>query len=400
MKRIVLSVLLCFPTLAFAAEFSGIIQANWVAADNQTSFINSGTGALRYDESQTNLQQALINVSQDLGRDIQVNVTSNYYHDGEQNWGLSEAFLTYKPLTGNKHKWRARAGFFYPQMSLENVDVGWLSPYHYTQSAINSWVGEELRAAGIEFSYIKPGRLNRSPWSWSVHGALVKANDTLGTMLAWRGWSMHDRQSLNNDRVQFAHYPSVAYRIENPDWTEPFHELDGKTGYYLGAHLSYFNKSKLRYYFYDNNANPLVVNHQRLYAWRTRFHSLAIQHNFSKQTRLIGQWMSGMTEMGKRWVYVNYDAWYLMLSHKQDKHRFSIRYDKFKTREDDIWLWDPNDSDGHGVTVSWRYNLTKNWQLGLEQHFSSNDSVIRGTINEPIEIDQQQTLAVLQYRWR
>ena len=103
--------------------------------------------------------------------------------------------------------------------------------------------------------------------------------------------------------------------------------------------------------------------------------------------------------MGERFVYVDFDAWYLMFSHKYNKHRLSLRFDKFNVDEDDVFPWDPNNSDGHALTLAWRYNLSKNWQLGLEQNYNKNSADIRATLGQNIEFTQHQSLAVLEYRW-
>ncbi|MEP0356732.1 hypothetical protein [Paraglaciecola sp.] len=393
--------LLVCSSKALALEVKGVIQANFVVADGHASWFEHGTGILAYSENGFNIQQALVKVSDSYSNGFGFDLVANYYQLGSQNLGISQAQLAYKPLSNSKLRWRARAGFFYPKMSLENVDTGWLSPFTYTQSAINSWIGEELRVAGAEFTLFSPGRSRKSPLSWELHGAVFKGNDPLGTAISWRGFTLHDRQSLNNDKVPFAAYPSVVQedRIFHPNYVEPYHELDGRLGFYLGAHLDYFKQSSLRYYFYDNQADPLVVNSQRLYAWRTKFHSLSIQHKFTSNTRVIAQWMSGSSNMGQRFVYINFDAWYIMFSHKLKKHRFTARLDDFQVREDDIFLWDPNNSDGKAITLAWRYDLNKHWQVGIEQHFNENSSDIRATVGQDVSIDQQQSLAVIQYRW-
>jgi hypothetical protein len=382
-------------------EVKGVVQLNYVEADNLASWFEENTGILAYSEDGINLQQAFIDVSDSFANGLSYKLVANYYELGEQHLGLSQAEISYKPLSRDKYRWRGRLGFFYPKLSLENVDSGWLSPFTYTQSALNSWVGEELRTAGLEVTLYSPGRSRNSPFSWEFHAALFKANDPLGTVISWRGFAMHDRQSLHNDRVPFAPYPSVINqdRIFHPSYVEPFHELDGNAGFYIGAHVEYYNQSTLRYYYYDNQADPNAVNKQRLYAWRTKFHSLALQHKFDGNTRILGQWMSGSSIMGKRYVYIDFNAWYLMVSHKHKAHRFSFRYDKFKVQEDDVFPWDPNNSHGHGFTLAWRYDLNKHWQVGLEQHINQNSADIRATINQPIEVDQQQSMAVLQYRW-
>lgn len=384
-----------------AFEIKGLVQANLVAADRATSWQNSGVGILRYDSDKLSTQQALLDISQDLSSSLSLHTVLHYYQDGEQNLGLSQAALIYKPISSDRVKWQARAGFFYPKMSFENVDIGWLSPYSYTQSAINSWIGEEQRTSGLEMTAYSPGRARKSPWSWQVRIAAFTGNDPFGTIISWRGFAMHDRQSLHNDRVAFAPYPSVveANGLWHPSWVEPFHEIDGKFGVYAGIHLDYYNKTNLRYYYYDNLGDPTALNAQRLYAWRTKYHSVALQHRLTRNTRIITQLMTGSTEMGDKFVFADFDAFYLMLSHRSGRHRLSIRYDRFIVQEDDIFVWDYNDSDGAGLTLNWRFDISSHWQLGLEQHINKNSAMSRLTLGFEPEFDQQQSLAVLQYKF-
>ena len=384
-----------------ALEVTGLVQANLVAADELSSWQRNGTGILRYDQDQINLQQSVLVVTHDILSTLQLKSVANYYHDGQQKLGISQLELNYKPISPNKIRWQARAGFFYPKISFENVDIGWLSPYNYTQSAINSWIGEEQRTSGVELTLYSPGRVRKSPWSWQVRVAGFVGNDPLGSIISWRGFAMHDRQSLNNDRVEFAPYPTVIDRdaLWHPSWVEPFHEIDGKAGFYLGTHLDYLNRSNFRYYYYDNLADPNQLNGQRLYAWRTKYHALSWQHKFSRQTRIISQIMSGSTEMGLKFVHADFDLIYLLVSHKFSANRLSLRVDRFMVQEDDIMPQDYNDSDGTGLTLTWRYDLDNNWQLGLEQHVNRNTARSRASLGLPSRADQQQTLAVLQYRF-
>ncbi|MBU3023471.1 hypothetical protein KO518_16855 [Aestuariibacter sp. A3R04] len=385
----------------FALDVSGKVQAGIYSAESPNTWLDKGTGVTRFDTSGIHVQQAIIQINQSVTPSTDIQADASYYPDGDQHLGFTQFQIRYKPLISGNVKWRARAGFFYPAMSLENVDKGWLSPYTYTQSAINSWLGEELRVAGAEFTLYRPGRAARSPWSWELHAAAYKGNDPLGTVLTWRGFALHDRQSLHHERLEFAAYPSVtdSNGIWHPSWVEPFSELDAKWGIYIGAHLDYQRQAKLRYYYYDNLANPNAVNHQRLYAWRTRFHSLAFQHNISSSTRIIAQWMLGDTLMGERFVYTDFQAFYAMISHKAGQHRFSARGDVFDVREDDIFPNDQNNSHGSALTANWRYNLSEHWQLGAEYSLVSSRADNRVQLNEAIRATQQQMLLVLEYNW-
>lgn len=401
-KPMQLLVLVCLTFGSRAVEVSGLVQASRVNTNSSASWLDNGSGVLRYQDDGIQLQQAVVHLSQELATGVSLSVDANYYQDGEQQLGLTQAQLRYKPLSEGTLRWRARLGFFYPAMSVENLDLGWLSPYTYTQSAINSWIGEELRIPGLELTLYSPGRTRKSLWSWQLHGGIYKGNDPLGTLLSWRGFASHDRQSLNHDRVEFAPYPTVISRdlIWHPNWIEPFHEIDGRAGIYLGAHLQHLQSGQLRYYYYDNLADENALNAQRLYAWRTKFHSLAWQYNLSRQTRVLGQLMDGSTLMGQHFVAVDYTAWYLMLSHKQGRHRLSARYDNFDVNEDDNLAVDKNDSHGDSLTLAWRYSYNANWQLGLEFHRNNNFAANRVDLGQPPSTNQQQWLAVVQYRWR
>jgi late competence protein required for DNA uptake (superfamily II DNA/RNA helicase) len=53
--------------------------------------------------------------------------------------------------------------------------------------------------------------------------------------------------------------------------------------------------------------------------------------------------------MGDCFVYIDFDARYVMLSHRHQAYKFSLRFDKFRVREDDVFPWGPNNSDGLAV---------------------------------------------------
>ncbi|MEM1189689.1 MAG: hypothetical protein AAGA95_05535 [Pseudomonadota bacterium] len=383
------------------SELSGLVQLSAVHADPLRSFINSGTGVVRYDDSGVQLQQSVLRLETDFGNAFSSDIVANYYQDGDLHLGLTQAALLWKPVSAGKLRTRARAGFFYPRMSAENVDLGWLSPYTYTQSAINSWIGEELRVLGVEGSVYSPGRSRRSPWSWELTGAIYGGNDPFGTIISWRGFATHDRQSLHHDRLQFAPYPPVIDEItfQGPAWVEPFHEIDNRLGGYAGFHLRYRNQLDLRLYRYDNNANPKAVNQQQLYAWDTRFNSIALRYDPAPGTRVLAQWMGGSSDMGEHLVGIGFDSFYLMLSQRLGEHRVSLRYDFWDVDESDLYARDANSSEGDALTAAWRWNLDKQWQLGFEYHLNVNSAENRVSVGEAIDARQQQALVVLEYRF-
>jgi hypothetical protein len=46
---------------------------------------------------------------------------------------------------------------YFPQPSRENVDPLWSSPYTITLSALNTWIGEEVRLTGLEAALVHRG---------------------------------------------------------------------------------------------------------------------------------------------------------------------------------------------------------------------------------------------------
>jgi hypothetical protein len=97
---------------ALAVEVKGLVQLNYVKSDQQSSRFESDTGILAYSEDGLNVQQAFAELSDNFASGLSYAVVANYYQLGEQNVGISQAQISYKPLSINKLRWRARIGFF------------------------------------------------------------------------------------------------------------------------------------------------------------------------------------------------------------------------------------------------------------------------------------------------
>lgn len=386
-------------TSTAAQTVSGRIEAAIIVADSLPSWQSKGVGLIRAEGSGLEWQQGFVSIEKPLSRNWQANAVIHAYADGEKHLGFTQAYLQYKPLSPNNIKFKSKIGMFYPAMSVENIAQGWLSPYTYTQSAINSWIGEELRVLGAQAAWFSNGRKRRSPWSWEVNLGVYKGNDPVGSLLTWRGFAMHDRQSLHNDRVEFAPVPSVINPedFDSPTWLEPFTEIDGKWGAYIGAHVSYLRKTNIRYYLYDNRADPDAINEQRLYAWHTKFHSLALQHQLNTNWRVMLQLMDGSTLMGDNSVYADFGAWYLATSYSKAKHKITLRYDYHSVRENDSKPQDPNNSHGEALTLAWRYQYSEHIEFGAElnQHNSEVDN--RALLNTSPTKKQSQARLVVAY---
>ena len=383
-------------------QTSGIVQAGYVVTDSQTSFLNKGTGTLRHDEDSIVLQQAIVQVDSTWTSGFSSTLILNAYTDGEQNIAPSQVQLKYQPIIKTEIKYKLRIGMFYPELSVENTDTGWLSPDTYTQSAINSWFGEELRIFGIEASLFKSGRRSASPWSWDTKIGFYKGNDPIGSIIAWRGFGMHDRQSLFKERVEFAAYPFVVSTegINHPSWVEPFRELDGRVGGYLGVHLNYLRHTEFKYYRYDNFADPNAVNSQRLYAWRTKFHSLALNHRVNKNWQVKSQLLHGSTLMGNNFVHVDYIAGFLQSTYTLSAtSKVTARIDVFDVSERDDIPEDVNTSFGHAITLNYQYKINQQWRIGSEIHLNRNTALNRGSLGVLPQQHEKQWLLIADYRF-
>lgn len=294
-------------------------------------------------------------------------INSQYHHASETGAELTEAWLTWQPLPVSGYKARVRAGWFYPNLSLENTDPVWTSPYTSNFSLINSWFAEELRANAIEFSLSRPGRAFHSDWSWQWVAALAKGNDPLGTVISWRGFALHNLQTGLHERINFADYPSLQQPplTKQPAWVEPFRELDGKSGYYTGIHALWRDTTELRYYHYNNRADPTVFAKGQ-YAWHTQFDHVALQHQLTDAVRLVGQVMQGDTQMGWDAVNMDYRAWFVLLNYSAEQWQFSWRYDHARQDDKDKTPLDDNNGRAHGWTANISYQLAEHWQVSSE----------------------------------
>lgn len=367
LKRCIL-IVFCFISFHAFSETRLLLRGNVISAENADTFQTNDVSHQRFENNALALSQAVLVYDGMLNNDWKLHAVANGYSDGEQKIGISQLYTQYRPLSASTIKPEVKLGFFYPAMSAENTDMGWLSPHFLSNSAINSWIGEELRTFGLEASFRQNGRQVRRDWSWKVVGSLFKGNDTTGTLLSWRGFALHDRQSLHDDRINFLPIPGVVSEdgIDAPAWTDPFREIDTTTGYYAGIHLTHKRRSELRYYYYDNRADPLLVDPDRIYAWRTRFHSLTLRHMRNRNFTLFGQALIGDTLMGANIVNNDFYAAYIAATYTQGQHVFSSRLDWYQVIDRDNMIDDPNNSRGEAITVNYTYAMTPQLALSVE----------------------------------
>ena len=319
------------------------------------------------------------------------------FQGGERNEaGISEAYFSYKPMRGSSTRVSARAGLMWPSVSLEHEGADWHVRDTITPSAINSWIGEEVRPLAIEGSV----GTTIGEHKLSATGALFAANDTAGTLLTFRGWALHNRRTL-----AFNDQPLPPFEPEDEGYqahfTHPLLDVGSgfadRPGYY--AKLVWQPPVPVRFelFRYDNRANPEAVNEDIEWGWRTHFNNLGLAADI-EGTQLRAQAMTGRTRMGfeegpldRHWIDMRFRSAFLLVSRSVGKFGLAARIEAFETRHRGSWWDDEYDEDGWAATLAGK----REWGpfTGLVEliHVSSDNPA-----REHVGLEPQQTQTRLQ----
>jgi hypothetical protein len=329
---------------------TGYADLRAVAPTNQTSWLKGGLGKLRYGNSQNVGGEGVLQADYKFG-DVFRAVTV-LRAEPETRGGLDalETYLRYDDSNGGDFSWSVKGGAFFPTVSLENDDIGWTSPYTLTPSAINSWIGDELRTIGSEGTL----RWKSDLGTLSLIGALICCNQEAGTLMADRGWSMDDRPTGLFERVRLPTATLNIFHAPSYGRTGMFDEIDGQVGWYLGAAWQMPGIVKLSVIRYDNQADPEAATATDN-AWRTKFWSFGARTQVGSLV-LIAQQLSGYTEIAGPGFEADtkFQSGFLLGSYDMDDWRVSLREDLFRTRlvgaTNNIWNEDGNATTG---AISW-----------------------------------------------
>src|SRR5690349_1904014 len=233
-------------------EISGYLDARAVAPADPQSWLNGGLGKFRYGGRQKfgteGVLQGDLNLADLNVEGVHLVSVLRADPDTPSVVDALETYLRYDQMAGDIG-WSVKAGAFFPTISLENDDLGWTSPYTLTPSAINSWIGEELRTIGSEAIL----RYDTNGFGTvSFTGAVTCCNDPAGILMAERGWAMDDRPAgiFSDQRLPDA--TLRLFRQEAPDRTPLFDEIDGRPGWYAGLTWQMAGVGKLSVLRYDN----------------------------------------------------------------------------------------------------------------------------------------------------
>jgi hypothetical protein len=357
--------------LARAVDLNGLVDLRASTVSSERSWSHGGFGKLGEDGgSGVVLGQAILALQGDVSHSLAATVVFNADSQRRHRLDLQEATLAWTPLPTAAWKWTARVGAFFPEINQE-IDYDrheWTPTRTISASAINSWIGEELRIKGAELGLRHLGRLSGSPHDVGLTVAVFGGNDPAGTLLAWRGWGVGDRISGLSETIVLPDLP--VYRAggaidKQTRATHFFREIDGRAGFYGKLDYSWASALAVSAMHYDNRGDPLVVKAGQ-YSWRTRFDHLGVRLTLPAQWELLAQWMSGNTVMGPHAVDVDYRAAYVLLAHPLGDGRLALRYDRFRTSADDILPSDPNDEHGNALALAYSRPLGARLSLVAE----------------------------------
>ena len=292
-RCIPMALLLAVGTSAAQAEssfpefsFEGFIDARISRSSGQQSFFEGGLGKTRYgtgedgdNATRTNLAEVSLLATTKYSWSLSSFVHVKFDPEQKNNIDIVEAFVTYKPLSSSAFKFKARLGTFFPPMTLENTDIAWTSPYSITSSAINSWIGEEIKPTGLEITL----DYGTEDHDFSVVGGAFIRNDPAGVLLAWRGWAFQDSKSTIFGRFSLpdilAIGPDGAFTEQAP-FTETSAELDSKIGFYGGFDWDYQGIVAVNGLYYTNRGDPEALDGKQ-YAWDTEFLNIGVKSDIA-----------------------------------------------------------------------------------------------------------------------
>jgi hypothetical protein len=392
MRSVLLGVLACagiHPALA-GDDFDFGADVRAVAADGEPSYLNGGLGKLRFDPGHDGLRLGYLRAGwhPTFGQIVHVDVEAVAYGDHDRNpIDLTEGYAEIRPFPAGAWRSRVKIGAFYAPISLENRLRGWRTPYTLSSSAINTWVGQELRTIGTEYDLDWLGIQQGLPLDVGFTAAAYGWNDPAGTMIATRGWTLSDRQTTLFGRA--AAQPSSP-RMD----TRMFYDISGRVGYYDGLSIRYRNRLELRALHYDNRADPgAFAPVLRNPGWRTVFDSLGVRWEPGEWT-FISQRLHGVTYAGEN-AAEQYNTWYYdsafgLVSWSRGPHRLSARYDRFKMRQTVTLFGFYGADDGHAWTAAYAYQIDDRWSVMLEDLQIDSEMPARRSLNEPVAASERE----------
>lgn len=354
------------------ATLTAHLELRAATASGETSWVDDGFGKGRFDDAE-GLASAVIEWRPRLAPSLSAVVDVEYQSDQQRQFGVSQAYLVYKPLITDKTHLQVRAGDFWTPVSLEHDGPRWTVSRTITPSAINSWVSEEVKGAGVEVAV----RHDFSGHELGLTVGGVAHNDTAGTLLALRGWSLSDVRATIGGHYRLPPLNSFISTIQ-PRRTTPSLELDDRVGYYVRADWRPPAPVAFNLEIYDNEGDKISDNADLEWSWRTRFTNVGMVWRPADDLEVLAQAMSGRTEMGYTspagiWVDVTYRSAYVLASRSFGDTAVTGRVEVFDNTDHANVLYGDTSENGWATTAAVRRRLTPRLEILAEALYVDSD---------------------------
>lgn len=388
--------------------FSGLVDLRAAAADGQPSFLHEGFGRTRYGgdvqgdfKGHLALGDAALVWRPQLTWALSGLLDAEYQQGQQHAVDVVQAYLQFKPTPRGAVRYALKAGLFYPPISEEHEGPTWSTVHTITPSAINTWVAEEVKVMGGEAKLTA----ELGGHELSATGGAFGYNDTAGTLLAFRGWGLHDVKA-----TAFGNYrlppldPYMARR--QPQFTSTTIEMDGQVGFYGRLDWRPPGPAGFSAFFYDNNGDKVSLNHQKQWSWETRFWNFGASWDVDDSTRVLSQVLTGEALMGfpnarSVWINIGYTSAYVLATHSVGRGAVTGRVEYFETSDRNFRPALDNVEDDRGevgwaLTGAYRYQLTPHARLMVEaMHTASKRPSLREGGLQP---KQRQTVLQSSFR--
>ncbi len=375
----------------------GLVDARLVLPSSSVSALDAGLGKTRYGGKQEGGSRnalfrlagaaAVIDARASEAISFRAHVEADLEPRSARTstrLGLVEAFARFEPRLSPTAKLDLRLGIFFPPFSLENTGLAWTSPFTLTSSTASSWIGEEVRATGLETALVLSG--TRS--DLRIVGAVVGNSDPAGSVLAWRGFVLQDRLTTTEGRLPLPRVASLApggvFAQQSP-FVTPHREIDGRLGGYAGLVYSHTDVLEVRVFGFANRGLETEFDGAQ-YAWRTEFLSGAAKARLSRLEILV-QGLHGTSGMGPGdLVSIRFTSGFALVSLPVGIHRFSLRAERFLVRDEDSLLAaDDNGESGHAFTAAYQVRVLGAHRIVLEAVRVVSERPSRETLNLPVK---------------
>jgi hypothetical protein len=338
-----------------------LVDVRLAVANGHASFVDGGFGKTRFQgnshgdyKADGGIYEADVIWQPRFGNALSANVSAGWQRD--KGFDLYEAFLNVLPTsTVGPVRLSGRVGLMWPEISLEHSTGGvWSVVNTITPSAINSWIGEEVKVIGAEAT----ARASLGDQDFSATAGVFGWNDTSGTLLSFRGWALQDIKATATGYFQLP--PRNAFlTLAQANKTQNSVELDHRPGFYGRIDWHPPQPVGVALFYYDNVGNPEAVTEALQWGWRTRFWNLGVNAEPIPGTKILAQAMTGSTIMGfpihgQEWVHTDFNSAYILAVHDFGKFALTGRIESFQTREHGSLMASNNSEDGWAWTLAAR----------------------------------------------